>query len=484
LLAVLARAEDVGLLIEKQYGLCGNFDANYRVQTIGQRIALAAELTGIRFKIINDGDLNAMALPDGRVYVTSAMATLVTDDELAFVIGHEVTHVKEKHAQKQQNQATGGALLGALIVTVLGGGGSAVRTGMDIAGGLTYGHYSRRDEKRADDGGIDLMSRCGYQPRLAAEAMQRLIDKYGRGDANVPVLGWFATHPDTKTRKDRLLERAALLEAKPLSQVAGFRGVRISLDPSVEHATDWLPYYLAIETAAYSGGRATYLLPPEYQGQYLLPAPATPAPTTPPDLPATTTAGKPNANKSKEKFIAPPVLVHFPPATAEFTAVLSLRQIPAGNAADLAASRGTAVEATLRWTQLATGFTGICIGTAQTREHVPWMAQEQLPKGNGLHRLADGEQTNLDGTLEATAVRRAVSALAEIVAAGGPVDHSAPVTIAQYLDVRVGDYVTVYRQGRPVSEVRVTQQTNRGLTGAVLWGTHVWKNNDQFAITE
>ncbi|MHB9025082.1 MAG: M48 family metallopeptidase [Armatimonadota bacterium] len=486
LLGVLARAEDIGRLIEKQFGLYGDFAANYRVQTIGQRIALAAELTGIRFEIINDGELNAMALPDGRIYVTSAMATLVSDDELAFVLGHEVTHVKEKHAQKQQQQAMGGALLGAIIVAVFGGGESAIRTGADIAGGLTYGQYSRRDEKRADDGGIHLMTRCGYQPRLAAEAMQRLIDAYGRGDANVPVLGWFATHPDTKTRKERLLARAAVLEKQPPPPIAGFRGVQIIPDASAEHASSWLPYYLAVQTAASSGGRATYLLPREAQGQYILPAPAvTAAPVTPELPPASTTNRTSTKDKPKKPFIPPTVLVRFPQATADFSAVISLREIPAGGAAELAAARGTAVEATLRWTQHSTGFTGACVGSAQTRDRVPWTAHEQLPSGNGLHRLSDGQNANLDGTLEAIAVRRAVSALAEVVAAGGPVDHSMPVTIPLgELDVRKGDYVGVFRQGRPVAEVRVEQVNNGKITGAVLWGAHTWLKKDQFLKDE
>ncbi|HEY3376998.1 MAG TPA: M48 family metallopeptidase [Armatimonadota bacterium] len=472
-LTLVGHADEITNQIDYRLGLYPDFATNLRVEYIGHRIALAAGLTNNTFKVYNDKALNAMALPDGRVYITSKMATLVTDDELAFVIGHELTHVKEKHAQRQSERATGGAILGAILGGVLGGSASDIRMGANILGGLTASHYSQQDEYKADAGGVRLMTQAGYDPKRAADAMQRLIDLYGRGDAKTPVLGWFASHPDTKNRQDRLRTTATELEQHPLPKIPEPIGIELTLDRSAEHARAWAHTYLAILLADSGAGRAEVLSSPDYPIHRMITPPAEP----PRD------ERKNDKDKNEDSKPLPAVTVFIPDLPVAYRVTLALHEVPAGRAATIADGRGTAVEARLHWTQLSSGFSGDCIASAQRRERTPWIAQEQLQDPDKLYELATGKEDNVEGTLEAKAIRRASMAFAEILEANGPVDHSAPVTItlSNTEKIRPGDYVEVVRGNLVVAEVCVEQVNGkREVSGVVLWGTHNWMKKDRF----
>lgn len=481
LLTAAGLAQDPGQAVVKQFGLDADLPTNMRVELIGQRIALAAGLSDVRFAVFNDRELNAFALPDGRIYLTSLMAHAVSDDELAFVIGHEMTHIRDGHAKNQSEKATGGALLGAILVAVLGGSGGSIRMGADILGSLTLGHYSRKDERAADNGGLALMARAGFDPKQAPAAMQRLIDRYGAGDANVPVLGWFATHPDSRTRRERLQTGAETLAATPPERLAPPRGVEFTLDPRAGHAIPWAYNYFSLALAAESGGRAQ--VTPPLTG---LPA------AIPVALPVPEPAAEPSTDekeKGKDKDKAkdaplPPVTVQVPALPLDCRVRLLLEPVPAGRLEASAIPEGAAVRAILQWADTASGMSGTCTAVAQTRDAVPWQATEQLREHpDTLALLSDGKQDNLEGTLEAAALRRVVRAYAEILIAGGPVDHGAPVTLKLAAGKpRPADHVAVVRNGRFVAEVTVDAVNGKQVTGTVLWGTHKWKKNDKFIL--
>lgn len=154
----------------------------------------------LRFGTVADRKLNAMALPDGRVYVTTAFMQALAqrpDDELAAILGHEATHVAQRHHAGQQNRAIAGAVLGALVGKAVAG---APSTGARVGGSLTAATYSRDDEYRADAGSVKLLAIAGYDPYAMGRVLGMLKDRYGRGDAKIAIVGWFASHPDTGKR--------------------------------------------------------------------------------------------------------------------------------------------------------------------------------------------------------------------------------------------------------------------------------------------
>lgn len=460
-------------------GLYPDLAANYRVQMIGQRLKLATGLNNLVFKIINDKELNAFALPDGRIYITSRMATEVTDEELAYVMGHEVTHVREHHGEKQANQTTTGMVLGAVLVAALGGSTDDITTGASVAGALTQGHYSRDDENRADTGGVRLMAQLGYDPKLAAKAMQRLIDRYGKGDASVPVIGWFASHPDSGNRLKHINEVADDIIAHPVDIIPTPYNITIELDSSAQHARGWAKDYLAYLLTTYSDGRAlstpgssVFSIP--LAAKVKAPAnnakPTTPGPTGKSTAPAT----------SIEDISAGPVQVRMLDTIPGYAVTLALHEIPAGNASSFSRATGTAVSAVITWRENSTGFTGVCNATAQSSTVVPWQAEQQLGNTAATRLLRDGKKTNIEGTLEGLALQRVARAFGEIVDVRGPVHHVFPVTLARPSDsIRSGDTVAVIRGNYVVAEMSVTALTTDKMTGEVIWGTHTHNNNDK-----
>jgi metalloprotease len=454
---------DVGADAIAQYGLYPDYATTFRVQSIGNRLKLAAGLPDVTFQILNSDDLNAFALPDGRIFITSRLATEVTDDELAFVLGHELIHVRDKHAVHQNKKTATATILTVILVSAAGGTQGQVSDAANIGGALAAGHYSREDENHADDGGVRLMAAIGYDPTKAADTMQRLIDAYGRGDAGIPVIGWFADHPDTQYRKKHTLAVAAELKATPPTMLAPALGVTIGLDASAVHAANWAPDYLALLLTAAGDGRI--FVTPTARLQ-------TPGPLHPAPPPA------PGGTKSPAPLKSVVVTV---PASLRpgYELSLALTQIPAGRAADISVAQGTAVQATLAWRETATGFGGTLTTTAQRKDVVPWMAHEQLKDPVDVYNLEDGKNLHIEGTLEGLALQRLARSFAEIVQMRGPVVHVYPVTVPNpSKNTRPGDTVGVARDGFLVAEVLVGSVTSRDVTGNVLWGTHTWQKND------
>lgn len=218
-----AQSRDVGRQMEAEYGVVTPDTGegrrlNSQLDRVVERIVggVNQEHPGKRFRLRSatilggrdskhDRVVNAFALPDGRIYVTYGLMHLIENDpdqqdELAFVVGHEVTHVVERHSA-EQNRKSLPWYIGAMVV------GAATRS--DVAGGLAqYGaaaasaHYSRDDEYRADRGGLLAMNAAGYDPRGATDMLRRL--KQAGGEQNSLINGWFGSHPLTQNRVDRI----------------------------------------------------------------------------------------------------------------------------------------------------------------------------------------------------------------------------------------------------------------------------------------
>ncbi len=93
--------------VEKETKLWANPEAQARLESIGQRLALTSSRPDIdfTFKLLDTDAANAFALPGGTVYATRALMQKFTDDDqLAFVLGHEIAHVELRHSERALNQ--------------------------------------------------------------------------------------------------------------------------------------------------------------------------------------------------------------------------------------------------------------------------------------------------------------------------------------------------------------------------------------------
>lgn len=186
-----------------------------RVQRVFQRMkphAEAANRTGVPFQwemmVIRSKEMNAWAMPGGKmaVYTGLVEALNLTDDEIAAVVGHEMTHALLEHSK----QAVGQKVLTGLALDI-GGRVVASQTGISSeAIGLSQGllaeygiglPYSRHHEREADSGGMLLMAQAGYDPRAAVTVWEKMAAYQGSGNA---LTGMLSTHPSNQSRIEEL----------------------------------------------------------------------------------------------------------------------------------------------------------------------------------------------------------------------------------------------------------------------------------------
>ncbi|HEX5322605.1 MAG TPA: M48 family metalloprotease [Capsulimonadaceae bacterium] len=165
-----------------------------------------------RFHVVDSKEVNAFALPGGNVFMFTGLYDKVqSEDALAAVTGHEMTHVRLQHWAKayadQQKRAIGIGIL--LQATHAGSGWQSVASLADNMIGLKY---SRGEEDQADAGGLQDMVASGYNPEGMVQMFQMLQKVAGNGGG---VAGDFlSNHPLTSDRIKHTEARIAALNGK------------------------------------------------------------------------------------------------------------------------------------------------------------------------------------------------------------------------------------------------------------------------------
>lgn len=182
---------------------------NERVQRVGRRIAQAVggalPTAQWEFVVFDSGEVNAFALPGGKVGVYAGLLALAaTDDELAFVMGHEIAHVTARHGAERMTQAMGAAL-GAVVVDAATKDSSKRdywQLGYGISATLGTLAFSRSHESEADFIGLRYAAQAGYDPRAAAKFWRKMAAAAQGGRP----LKWLSTHPTHEQRIAQLEE--------------------------------------------------------------------------------------------------------------------------------------------------------------------------------------------------------------------------------------------------------------------------------------
>lgn len=161
--------------VEKKYKLVEDPLVQKRVEDIGRAVAGVSDRREIKyhFKVIEDEEVNAFALPGGFIYINSGLVDKVSsDDELACVLGHEVGHVVARHSVKRLQAMMGYNFLRILAAHVPDAGKLAA--GIDIAFMQIMLGYSREDELLADQLGARYAKRAGYNPKAMISFLEKL----------------------------------------------------------------------------------------------------------------------------------------------------------------------------------------------------------------------------------------------------------------------------------------------------------------------
>lgn len=170
------------------------------VTSIGLRLARVSERPNLpwTYHIVRQNDVNAFAVLGGFVFVDRGLLSFVkSEDELAFVLAHETTHVAHRHAvdlaQKDMELQFGAVLLTQLLF----GGNLTAYQLTQVARGLMDAKYSRDKEFEADHFGVIYAQKAGFNPTVSIAFFDRLqrLEKTQPG-----LLHAFEDHPDTPDR--------------------------------------------------------------------------------------------------------------------------------------------------------------------------------------------------------------------------------------------------------------------------------------------
>lgn len=201
-----------------------NSELQHRLNQIGVWVALQSSRPELpwRFAAIQSDSINAFAAPGGTILITMGMLNhVVNEAELACVLGHEIGHITRRHhiaviSKSLMLEAGAGVLTSSSKAgntaeyrkLLIGEGKEIFTRGLD-----------RGAEREADEDGILLAARAGYDPAACQNFMQRLANLKADTDA---LAALYKTHPSAKDRVEdidkaigKLKGAAAGLGARP-----------------------------------------------------------------------------------------------------------------------------------------------------------------------------------------------------------------------------------------------------------------------------
>ena len=175
-----------------------------QLKRVGQRISAAAAKPEYEwaFNVLAGKDVNAFCLPGGKVAFWEGIMPVAQDDAgVAVVMGHEVAHALARHGAERMSQSMGAQIVGQ----VLGAGVGMVNPAYTEAFSQAYGlgvnvavilPWGRAQESEADQIGLILMAKAGYDPSAAVGFWERMA-KVKQGGSPPEFL---STHPSDDTR--------------------------------------------------------------------------------------------------------------------------------------------------------------------------------------------------------------------------------------------------------------------------------------------
>jgi beta-barrel assembly-enhancing protease len=198
------------------------------ITQIGRRLAAAAP--GAKypysFTVANYREINAFSLAGGPVWINRGVLHAAgNESQVAGVLAHEIAHIAQRHAADQMTKAIVArwslGMLGAMLGNA-GGAGTAQVAGALVTNGV-FLKFSRDDEREADQVGLQIMTKAGWDPRGMIELFDVLRREANRNPGAVEQ--FFSTHPSPEDRIAQL--RAATARGRGgVRDTAEFRAVK------------------------------------------------------------------------------------------------------------------------------------------------------------------------------------------------------------------------------------------------------------------
>lgn len=190
-------------------GLFKDDELQAYVNAVGKRLGAESHRPNLpyEFNVVNASELNAFALPGGKISITRGLLiNLENEDQLAGILGHEIGHATARHSAKHISRTV---LTQAVIVSI-----EAVLAAKDVknrelyslgstfAATLMLMKYSRDQERQSDHLGLDYINKAGYNPTGLKQSMEILQKAHKKEPSKLENL--FMTHPLTTERIDAI----------------------------------------------------------------------------------------------------------------------------------------------------------------------------------------------------------------------------------------------------------------------------------------
>ncbi|MET1076509.1 MAG: M48 family metallopeptidase [Pseudomonas sp.] len=177
-----------------------------RLAGIAKSLGSSVDGTPINYKVYMTDDVNAWAMANGCVRVYSGLMDLMTDNEVAGVLGHEIGHVGLGHSKKamQVEMATNAAQYAA-SASSNGAVSTLSQTQLgDLGNALVNSQFSQSQETDADTYSYNLLTKRKVNPQGLATAMDKLA-KLGGGSEH----SMFDSHPPSAERAQHIRDLIA-----------------------------------------------------------------------------------------------------------------------------------------------------------------------------------------------------------------------------------------------------------------------------------
>jgi putative metalloprotease len=174
---------------------------NKYAQRLQSLVGEHLEEGGIQFNygVYLVSEVNAFAMANGTIRIYSGLMDMLSDEELRFVIGHEMGHVAKGHIRKKMRLAYASSAIRKGIASQNNAAGNIARSQIGgFAELLMASQFSQLEEKEADDYGLSFLKTKGYDTKGSVSALRKLA---ALGNDH----SFLSSHPAPGKRADRLL---------------------------------------------------------------------------------------------------------------------------------------------------------------------------------------------------------------------------------------------------------------------------------------
>lgn len=154
-----------------------------------------SEQYSIRLTVLDDDEVNAFAIPGGDIVIYKGiLKQMQRPEELVALLGHEASHVNERHSLRNILQEMTGSMVISMVFGEFGSVGQLIAGRANMLRSLSY---SRSLEEDADELGMQRMLQNNCDPR----GMIYLMDRLEASEKEPALPGFLSTHPVTADRK-------------------------------------------------------------------------------------------------------------------------------------------------------------------------------------------------------------------------------------------------------------------------------------------